>query len=428
MRFNNCVHEAWKGIPSTVGLGFTIDGEPYFGSPPTLVAEGRNVDALVWEQLFAPNQGTELPFLGYLKGRGTSGMDSILSEMLDEFERSIQSPQIAAGGFLLLKRRLTQLTDISILNFIFELKDLKKSLKDWRSKIDFLKKLLHSFGDLNPRHAGSVFKRRLAEKTATRRGANAYLDFKFNWQPLFRDLVTILKALGTWRARLKKLLARLHKMRRAFVRVHRMTVPPSIGEISRQGGGGTHCDGQPDLRSPPSYRVDLYVRRPTVPVFGVKYTLYCQPLSDINAKVRGLLDTFGVRWDPSIIWNAIPLSFIIDWFYDVSTWLEAKWATPTVPVKLRVFDSLIQWRYLAEFRITITVYNRVYSGGSYTYTPVSTETIVTVDRFRRQRYTADVADLRLASWDRYVIDKTLLGGALVLTNNPRKHNHAVIPK
>jgi hypothetical protein len=40
--------------------------------------------------------------------------------------------------------------------------------------------------------------------------------------------------------------------------------------------------------------------------------------------LRGYLDTLGVRLDASIIWNAIPFSFIVDWFCNVSEFLSSR--------------------------------------------------------------------------------------------------------
>lgn len=39
-------------------------------------------------------------------------------------------------------------------------------------------------------------------------------------------------------------------------------------------------------------------------------------------QMAGFLDILGINANPAIIWNAIPFSFIVDWFYDVGDFLE----------------------------------------------------------------------------------------------------------
>jgi len=41
-----------------------------------------------------------------------------------------------------------------------------------------------------------------------------------------------------------------------------------------------------------------------------------------HARVLSLLDAVGVNLNPAIIWNAIPWSFVVDWVFGVSRWLN----------------------------------------------------------------------------------------------------------
>jgi hypothetical protein len=39
-------------------------------------------------------------------------------------------------------------------------------------------------------------------------------------------------------------------------------------------------------------------------------------------ELLGLLDGLGINLNPAIIWNAIPWSFVVDWFIGISRWLN----------------------------------------------------------------------------------------------------------
>jgi hypothetical protein len=135
----------------------------------------------------------------------------------------------------------------------------------------------------------------------------------------------------------------------------------------------------------------------------------------MNVELRALLDAFGVMWDPAIIWNAIPFSFVLDWIWDVSEWL-GKWARPNLPVQLRIMDFYILWKYSGHARVETDHIQGVWTGSSTDTTTQTVRNDFPTERFVRVRFTPDNEHLVLAKWDRNVVDKTLLGGALVTTN------------
>jgi hypothetical protein len=66
----------------------------------------------------------------------------------------------------------------------------------------------------------------------------------------------------------------------------------------------------------------------------------------VNGPLGGLLvflDTFGVQPDPEIIWDAIPYSFVVDWFISIGEELH-KYEVDLVPVTMTVTDAMHQVR------------------------------------------------------------------------------------
>jgi hypothetical protein len=64
-------------------------------------------------------------------------------------------------------------------------------------------------------------------------------------------------------------------------------------------------------------------------------------MSDLEKMLRGALDSLGFELNPNIIWDAIPFSFVVDWFFDVGSICERfKFDTLELPIKLE--DSYLQ--------------------------------------------------------------------------------------
>lgn len=52
------------------------------------------------------------------------------------------------------------------------------------------------------------------------------------------------------------------------------------------------------------------------------YTYACHTLADMDPYVAALYTELGIKPDASIIWNAIPFSFVLDWFFNIQGFLD----------------------------------------------------------------------------------------------------------
>jgi hypothetical protein len=69
----------------------------------------------------------------------------------------------------------------------------------------------------------------------------------------------------------------------------------------------------------------------------MRYSYTLPKMDSEHELVLAYLDTLGVRLDPSIVWNAVRFSFIVDWVVDVSSFL-AKMARDNYPIHTTVHD------------------------------------------------------------------------------------------
>jgi hypothetical protein len=94
-------------------------------------------------------------------------------------------------------------------------------------------------------------------------------------------------------------------------------------------------------------------------------------LSGLSNEMAALLDVLGVNLNPSVIWNALPWSFVVDWVIRVSKWLnqfQTRNLEPTTYIHQYCWSLHLQREIVCKFgwptiydiqRITEEAYKRV---------------------------------------------------------------------
>jgi hypothetical protein len=275
----------------------------------------RPADHLTWYDLYPPfnKAGGEDPdsVLG-VAGWPTLGLPAFYSMHSGELQIA-DPPGLDDLVVLSLKTMLPHVKkDLSIINSIIELKDFG-SVK-------------HTMGRLK-----SLFKSTLRDsKTASLRqllqaSADAYLQAKFNFVPLWSDIRGIHSALSK-------------SMRRLGVHINSKG-RPVVAHFQRPLQEYT----QPELETYQADYVDQFllnksnfndyflctaqffrsvVYEPTIFRAHMQYNVNYSAFQLAHAQGLTLLDRLGVNADPSIVWNAIPWSFVVDWLFNVSEYLS----------------------------------------------------------------------------------------------------------
>lgn len=201
--------------------------------------------------------------------------------------------------------------DNSLLNFVLELRDFRKLAAGLCVKsIDWLKIVEEAIG----------YKKR---KSYLANLSRSYLSYNFAWAPLFRDLTELVSSL--WN--LNKRFELIKKQANTDLQKHYRIVVNgtssnestyySTGDIGPTGGwvgNATVHTGHRVILGPcdgVAYNATLRYRYPLPP-----------EMAAFGGKLRAFLDVLGLNWNPSIIWNAIPFSFVVDWVVNVGRWLS----------------------------------------------------------------------------------------------------------
>lgn len=210
--------------------------------------------------------------------------------------------------------------ELSLPNSLYELRDFKSLPRTVEHLEGALRKVSDFFG------AKFALRR---EKYATmgkllgstsRAGSDVYLQTQFNLKPLVSDICGIHATLTTWEKRINALLTGAG---RNHVK-HFSYTWSEHADVSEE-----KTDTQYFAVSPASYNTYHYYHpkryvwyEPTTFHAQIRYNYVCSDYQRQHAALLGILDQLGFNLNPAIIWNAIPWSFVVDWVFGVSRWLD----------------------------------------------------------------------------------------------------------
>jgi len=186
--------------------------------------------------------------------------------------------------------------------------------------------------------------------------ADGYLQAQFNLLPLFRDMQSIYNALVSVSKRMNKLVneqGRLQKRHYTFkfvpsqftganrVQLMSLQLDQFAGYIVSGSTGICYRALAPQLR----VTRECLVNTPSTFHAEIEYSYKFTQYQNEHARLLGLLDILGVNLNPAIIWNALPWSFVIDWFLGVSRWLNDR---AVINMEPAIGISRYMWSWKSE--------------------------------------------------------------------------------
>jgi len=191
----------------------------------------------------------------------------------------------------------------SLVNFMLELKQLKDLFHLWNRSRGFLKNI-----------------------------SGAHLNVSFGWRPFLSDVERLRGALRNFQKKLRRLQEEANKpLKRHYRRFTDLVSLPTNNPATDASG---------------IHRIETrWIQRP-VYCATVQYSYVMPDMSLVSNQIKGFLDSLGVQWNPSIIWNAIPYSFVVDWFFNVGDWLnQLRSDNLQIPATVTDFCHSIKFEY-----------------------------------------------------------------------------------
>jgi hypothetical protein len=247
--------------------------------------------------------------------------------------------------------------------------------------------------------------------------SGAHLNMSFGWIPLFKDLK------GLWTG-LQKLSGRLRWLRRNAGKqlTNRLTWPiqsTSSEVVTLDGGLNASVVGAGVTVPGYSYQ---RIRKVTLVEHyhaTLRYSYTMDEMSELELKIKGFLEALGIRWDLAILWNALPLSFVVDWVLDVSSFLRS-FSVDNLGLKTNIIDFCHSVKSTAVTEHCVRFYNNL-APTVDTFIPRWTAVCGTKTRYERERampslHALDNTGLNL----REVVLSAALVGANARSRNRRR--------
>jgi hypothetical protein len=255
------------------------------------------------------------------------------------------------------------LRTVSIPNFLADIDDIKRLYKLWKRNVGIAKNV-----------------------------AGLHLNYKFGWKPTVGDLRDLIEG-----------ITKLQKKLKAF--------EDSIGKVLKdstnlESSSNTVQGVWDDPGLPGSVTYSATVQRTCTG--AIAYAP--QPLAvmgPMDKVLRGLLDSLGFELNPRIIWDAIPFTFVLDWFFGVGSWLD-RFRVDALELPILLVDSYLSYKQ------TLTI-EWVWKGThlvGFVPVPVSGGAVYQCTYFHRMPIYPDYATLSGLGWKLPTLNQAALGVSL----------------
>lgn len=227
----------------------------------------------------------------------------------------------------------------SLLNFVYELKDFKPLFRAFqRAKRFFdLKDLVW-----NPK------------QSAVKNAANRHLETTFGYVPFARDVASIWKTMWGLHDQLLWLERNVGKIVRSHYRYSYPYTPIDWGwngklNSTEAGRWSPVNNGWFPNSKAVGWRYHIRYSEPPTYHSTMVYRYQMTGTQGLRRTVLSFLKAFGLEINPAVIWNAIPFSFVVDWFHQVGPWLE-NLTLDNLGLKLEVMDMShsLRWSVAAD--------------------------------------------------------------------------------
>lgn len=262
---------------------------------------------------------------------------------------AIPNPSAATVQNLAITALETMLPSIndgnSILNFVYELKDFHHL---------FNRRFLDLRGRLERLIAGvtTVMKKSDWRKYPMRSLSKSYLSYQFGFASFFRDVVSLSKSLeGLYRkfVRLEEeegqMLTRHFKSTvpgtelSSFKKLETQTLPTGIASYTPY----VECWYEANASEPMQFSATMRYR------YALPSVWY---QNRAEAYKLATLDALGINGNWSLVWNAIPFSFIVDWFANVNGFLKRlQWSNIQFATEIDDFSYTLKSSRTASLKL-----------------------------------------------------------------------------
>lgn len=230
--------------------------------------------------------------------------------------------------------------------------------------------------------------RQLRRGNPVKGASGLYLQYMFGWRPFINDVVELYRICSTIDERIRELVRRANSPQQRYygrwIEGSSTSYTTLVsGEDSPLGGSSGDfiprvkwevvCPASPGIR----FHATMRYRYPVPP-----------ELTQAGGRAKALLDALGINGNWSMLWNAIPYSFVLDWFVKVNRFLS-RLRVDNIPIKTEISDFCASAKVIKSFQFVLTDRNQL-SNGTYVYGGKRVTDFVKTTRYERKKGIPDL--------------------------------------
>lgn len=295
-------------------------------------------------------------------------------------------------------------SQLSLINTIIELKDFVTLKHTIRRLGTLVKPLLRKNASFSlSQLAGLV--------------SDVYLQYKFNIATLISDIQGLHRAMSKTLGRIRNHLSYEGRPQISHYARYLDELPEKVitewpWELVNNGA---------TFGLFPNNATKVYTRREVLnkPTFfhaQMQYNANYTAFQREHARGLALLDAFGVNFNPAIVWNAVPWTFIVDWVFRVGDFLD-NLKVGNMDPQINIMQYL--WSVKRERQITVTVQTAVptlFASSNLHRHTSTTYPVITETAYHRQ---VDLPEASSLSVSGLSLTELSLGAALVTARRTR---------
>lgn len=257
--------------------------------------------------------------------------------------------------------------------------EMKPSLDSGFSLSNFLAEL---------REIKTLFKLLDRRKSLLQNAAAGHLNWSFGWKPTISDVKELFAKLLNFD---KALSDYMSQQGRPLVRHYSEVISSEVDEVVN------------NYQSPHAIRV-IHSNR-TVYTATMKYVYTIPSIGDARMRLRALLDYYGLKVTPSVIWNGVMFSFVWDWFFNVGQFLS-QLDFDHLESKVTILDFCVSQKFLMDAVVHIQPFGSV--------NPMEPMLQITEALYERKRMLPSGEIFGIIANDKYGTKQIVLSAALIL--------------
>lgn len=278
--------------------------------------------------------------------------------------------------------------DLSIANAILELKDFRDiGNRIYERGTRNMRNISRSNGS-PPRTNLEDDVNQLRRGNPVKGASGLYLQYMFGWRPFINDVVELYRICSTIDERIRELVRRANSPQQRYYGrwIEGSSTSYTVLTSGEDGPlGGFSGDFIPRVKwevvCPASFGIRFHAT--------MRYRYPVPPeLTQAGGRAKALLDALGINGNWSMLWNAIPYSFIFDWFVKVNRFLS-RLRVDNIPIKTEISDFCASAKVIKSFQFVLTDRNQL-ANGTYVYGGKRVTDFVKATRYERKKGIPDL--------------------------------------